>query len=124
MPRKSPEARAAAAIASRRPAPPARLSPTAAKLWVEIVQARPPGHFDAGALPLLASYCRVLDQVDTVEVGTTVHTRLVKRAVTLATKLRLTVQQNVHRRAGELDERSPALSPLLGGNVTAFKPPA
>ena len=121
MPRKSPEARAAATIVSKRPAPPSCLSPTAAKLWREIVQARPPEHFDAGSQPLLQSYVAVLDHVSRAEVGTPAHARMVKLAVTLAVKLRLTVQQNVHRRAGELDERSAPRSSLLGGNIAQFR---
>ena len=121
MPRKSPEARAGTTLAAGKPPPPpASLSPAAAKLWKEIVEARPAGHFDAGSLPLLHSYCACLDHLPKADIGSAAHRRLLSCITTLATKLRLTIQANVHRRAGLLDEVS-KVPPLLGGNVTTFR---
>ena len=114
---------AAATIASGKPpSPPAGLSPAAAKLWKEIVAARPAGYFDAGNLPLLKSYVVLLDILEKADVGSATHRRLLSSAVNLATKLRLTVQANVHRRAGILDEK-PRPAPFLGGSLVTFRRP-
>jgi hypothetical protein len=122
MPRKSPEARAAAAIAATRPKPPVDLPPAAAKLWTDIVADRAPGYFDPGSQPLLKAYVRCLVFLENAEVGSAPHRRLLSCAMTLATKLRLTVQANVHRRAGILDEK-PRLAPFLGGSLVTFRRP-
>ena len=123
MPRKSAESRGVTAIMTKRPAAPACLAPPAAKLWREIVQSRVPDYFDAGNLPLLQSYCACVGILERTEIGTATHKRLLACVVMLATKLRLTVQQNVRRGSGVLDERS-SVHRLLGGNVAPFKPPA
>ena len=45
-------------------------------------------------------------------------------AISLATKLRLTIQSALRGDGGQLDERGTGNAPLLGGNVTRFRKPA
>ena len=137
MPRSSAEERAAKAYRAggKRPAPPAFLGKEAAATWRKIVAAKPLGWFDEGNLPLLALYCATLEQARLVaaRVGATgvsdkgahgLEIRLMGlngSCVTLASKLRLTVQAAVNRHSRMLDERGPgeaaASDPLLGGKV-------
>lgn len=141
MPRASAEARAAAAhrAGGRRPAPPAWLDPEAQGHWRAIVAEKPLGWFDCGSLPLLAQYCATLvrarqlaqrlAEVEPDEKGAqALEVRLMGvngSCLSLATKLRLSVQAAVDRRSRMLDESGPgeevAADPLLGGKVVKLR---
>ncbi len=137
MPRVSTDALATANLLpkTRPPAPPRHLKREAQQHWRQIVATRPADYFSAGNLPLLEQYCRVLvllhqagdllDTIDAADVGhfaeqAAVVSRLTGMAVTLATKLRLTIQSNVRGDAGVLKERPRPRSPLLGGSITSL----
>jgi hypothetical protein len=66
MPRKSAAARVLEVWqSSPKPLPaPAHLSPTARRLWDDIVVDRPADHFRPGARELLASYCAVSAELE------------------------------------------------------------
>jgi len=135
MPRQSPEARSAAAFLTgvQAPEPPADLLPGEVKLWVEIVQSKPAGWFDAGSLLLLELYAYTAIQAarvaaalsDVGDIGSPVAGRLCRRLVALnnstvglASRLRLTVQATVHRKSGMLSEPGAGeTDPLLGGRA-------
>jgi hypothetical protein len=137
MPRLSTAAIAAANlhVGGKAPAAPASLNQEAREHWERIVAARPVDYFAEGNLQLLAQYCRVLvplrrasdllDTINTADVGhfaeqVAVVGRLTTMAITLATKLRLTIQSSVRGDAGILNERPAPRSPLLGGNITSL----
>lgn len=137
MPRITAEARGAAAFrsGSKPPAAPTGFTDVEAKLWREIVSQKPIGWFDAGSLPLLGQYCRTLARAQLVgaslatvavddPAGIAFEKRLTKlnaNCATLATKLRLSVQNNVDRRSRMLDETvqpsGEADAGLLGGSA-------
>jgi len=135
MPRQSPEARGAASFLSviQASEPAADLAPGEAVLWLQIVQAKPAGWFEAGFLHLLSLYVRTVVLAARVaaaaaaadDVGSQASGRLCRRlvalntsAVGLASKLRLTVQASMHRRSGMLSEPGAgAPDPLRGGRA-------
>ena len=141
MPRASAEARAAAAqrAGGKRQQPPEWLSDEARAHWRRIVAAKPLGWFDDGRLPLLAEYCETLvrarqlaerlAEVPPDEKGAqALEVRLMGvngSCLSLATKLRLSVQSAVDRRSRMLDESGPgeeaAGDPLLGGKVVRLR---
>jgi hypothetical protein len=114
------------------PQPPEHLSDAAVKIWARVLSSKPANWFDEGSLPLLAQYCdlvaeqaemvlrrRGLDQlkpVDGLERSELLKARVAinqsirgyaATSTTLATKLRLTVQNTIDRRSGILDEKAP-----------------
>lgn len=118
------------------PEPPPHLDKEAAAVWREIAASKPVDWFDAGAQVLLAEYC------DAAVHARGLNRELAKlrrkrewheladyerraarasaRLVSLATKLRLSVQASVDRRSRKLDERGPGAAggdPLLGGRA-------
>lgn len=141
MPRASAEGRAAAAYraGAKRPAAPAWLDAEAQAHWRRIISEKPLGWFDGGSLPLLAQYCATLvrarqlaerlSAVDPDEKGAqALEVRLMGvngSCLSLATKLRLSVQAGVDRRSRMLDEGGPgeevAADPLLGGKVVKLR---
>lgn len=141
MPRASAESRAAGAYRAggKRPDAPDWLDAEAQKHWRRIVSEKPLGWFDAGSLPLLAQYCAMLVRarqlaerlsvVDPAEKGAqALEVRLMGvngSCLSLATKLRLSVQAGVDRRSRMLDESGPgeelASDPLLGGKVVPLR---
>lgn len=90
------------------PKPPARLTEDQGEIWQALAKAKPPEHFTPDDLPLLAELCRAYDAADKlaerIDRGIAKYTPEVlrtlmglrdkesRRAVTLATKLRLTSQ--------------------------------
>jgi len=106
---------------------------TKATLWVQIVQSKPSGWFDAGSLHLLTLYAYTAIQAGRVaaaasavdDVSSPAAGRLCRRlvalnvsAVGLASRLRLAVRASVHRRSGMLSEPGAgAPDPLLGGRT-------
>jgi hypothetical protein len=140
MPRQSAEARSAAFMrqGGKHPAPPANLSDDGKKLWKEIVEDRPIDFFRPGALQLLEQLCIMV--VSARRVGAYFQERpgdkeaadqylkLAHQCAMHCTKLRLSIQTEVDRKSGQLDEKSEtpkgrkakAESVLFGGNVVAF----
>lgn len=134
MARMSAEARSAAVHRSggKPPSPPAGFGEAESKIWRDIVRQKPLGWFDAGSLPLLGQYCRTLvlaeraaahmmllpvDDAEAVAFGKHLA-RLNSSVTTIATKLRLSVQGSIDRRAGmlaETNELPDAGDNLLGG---------
>jgi hypothetical protein len=122
MPRRSAEAKAAAAYlaGSAPPEPSRRLDADGRKLWREITASKPADWFDSGSFPLLESYCEL-----------TLHARAIARKlkrlrktgawdeaqkwekrlrvvvdgqVMLSTKLRLSVQGLIERHSRKILE--------------------
>jgi hypothetical protein len=135
----SAEARSAAVWreGGQHPEPPASLSKEAKRLWNEIVRARPIDYFQPGSRTLLAQFCEMaVEQDENLRVmrenrGDPDAQRVVRdMAQTLnmtATKLRLTIQTEVDRKSGKLDEKEPTArgkkgkaDVLFGGNVVKF----
>src|SRR5947207_7552429 len=135
MPRKSAEARAGEAWRAKlapppvAPSPPPDLSPAARALWRRIVKSKPADRFEAADLPLLRQFVVLSAQSIAVEnalaaadVNDDAAPRLERRlrglAATcagLASRLRLTPQARIDRRAAELKNGgSPARDRLLG----------
>lgn len=141
MPRASADARAAAAhrAGGKRPSAPDWLNAEASAHWRRIVAEKPLGWFDAGSLPLLAQYCatlvrarqlaeRLANVEPDVKGAQALEVRLMGvngSCLSLATKLRLSVQSGVDRKSRMLDESGPgeeaAADPLLGGKVVRLK---
>jgi hypothetical protein len=131
MPRISPAARAAAAwkMGGRKPTAPAHIRGEARNIWQTIVGDRPADFFRPGSLLLLEQLCctMVLQRVVLAQLADTpTDQSLIKAAKDYAgivnqtaTKLRLTVQEDVDRRSRKIDEREPAADVLLGG----WRPP-
>lgn len=46
--------------------PPPDLSPECAEVWAGVVAEKPQAYFDAGSIPLLAQYCRVVVQAQNI----------------------------------------------------------
>lgn len=133
MPRHSVEERSAGLwrAGSEHPMPPAYLSKDAKKLWKEIVGARPADYFQPGSLQLLEQFCETMISQrvtlgemaqavgDPERLALAVRTMKDLAAVVNATavKLRISVQTEVDRKSGKLDEKTPdsAKSSLLGG---------
>jgi len=90
------------------PKPPARLTEDQGAIWEALAKAKPPEHFTPDDLPLLVELCRAYDSADKlaerIDRGIAKYTpetlrtlmglrdKESRRAVTLATKLRLTSQ--------------------------------
>ena len=131
MPRVSIEARAAATFraGAARPAPPRHLSAAAKRLWEAIVSDRPADWFRPGSYELLEQYCeftvqqrraiKTLRNAEDEDYGLALAATksLTTMLTALASKLRLTVQADIDRRAvGKAAERGDgAADPLLGG---------
>lgn len=116
MPRKSAASLAVVpAIPSAsptRPEPPAHLPDEAATIWRATTASRPAGYFDAGSLPLLevysrlvAEYRRVAAAVEAMPVDdddfaklTSVADKLAGRVSSLATRMRLSQQSRTDSR--------------------------
>jgi hypothetical protein len=146
--RQSAEARAAATFraGAASPAPPKHLSRDARAVWIAIAASKPADWFDAGAQPLLESYCELTVQARAIakklarlrkgsswEESKAFERRLEWLSLTLSTlgtKLRLTVQAQIDRRSGRIGERgatpirrrSKAADRLLGGQAVWGKP--
>jgi hypothetical protein len=108
----------------QKPAPPKHLSAKAKRIWQEIVNDRPADWFRPGSLLLLEQLCctmvgqrDVLVQLERDPCNTNLM-KVAKDYATIinatATKLRLTVQNDVHRDSRKIDEREPGSDPLLG----------
>lgn len=130
MPRLSADARAAANFRTGGGLPPPKgLSPQARQLWRAIVASRAPDHFDAGCAGLLRLYVVLLTYAEAVEARLAAGDRkapgelrrTAATLVTLATKLRLSVQAHIRRDAAILTERGAPLSPLLGGDAPGLR---
>ena len=126
MPRLSAEARSADLhrVGGNPPPVPADLSAEAAVVWREVTQAKPADWFDGAALGLLRQFCRTMARAE--RVATEVEARAVaddeketkvleRRLValngsctTLATKLRISVQNRIDRKSGVIDEKGDA----------------
>ena len=134
MPRRSVEALAAAVYRAggSPPEPPKDLGASARALWCQIAASKSPDWFDPANLRLLRRYCRTAitaeiwhDRLDQAEVGSPASVALCKLVIALnasigvmAAKLRLTVQNQIDRRSGKLNERGLGdIDPdgLLGG---------
>ena len=141
MPRMSAEARSAAAFRAgggEYPPPPAGMSFREQEFWNAIVKSKPIDWFDPGSLPLLARYCvlthqaekleEILRDTPTAEAGR-VEARIIAlngNLVTIATKLRLSVQAAVDRHSRMLGEKGhgeddPKDDGLLGGNAASWR---
>jgi hypothetical protein len=127
MPRISIEDRAACAGAKRRE-PPRHLSAPAKRLWREIIEDRPVDFFRAGSYELLEQYVemtveqraaiKALRQAAQEDYAAKLQVvrRLSSTLATLATKLRLTVQNDINRWAGKTKETGDGPADrLLGG---------
>src|SRR5262245_20814803 len=99
--------------------PPATLTPEQREVWLATVNSKPSDWFDAAHVPLLASYCAhvcsaavIQSMVDKIKPTPhmetdklrryqrllTMHDRESRAAASLATKMRLTVQSQMHPR--------------------------
>jgi phage terminase small subunit len=139
MPRASAEARSAATWRAKGewPAAPAYLSREAKKLWKQIVEARPADYFQPGSLQLLEQFCETmvtqriaLENMATVARDPDALALAVKTMKDLAAvlnstalKLRISIQAEVDRKSGKLDEKEPAVSAssLLGSGVVRME---
>ncbi len=135
MSRMSPEAKAAANFraGSQYQRAPRWMSDEESIIWQEVLKSKPKDFFDSAQLRILAQLCSALAEAkrmaiilqnasfdtmrDRIEVVKAL-TLLNGNCSTLATKLRLTVQQGVESRAGKLDEKgdSDPDDGLLGGS--------
>jgi hypothetical protein len=126
MPRISPAARAAAMwkTGGQKPQPPKYLSAKARRIWQSIVDDRPVDWFRAGSLLLLEQLCstmvgqrEVLAQLEK-DSGNPELLKVAKDYAMIingtATKLRLTVQNDVERHSRHTDEKEPQADLLLG----------
>jgi hypothetical protein len=136
MPRKSAESQSAAAFRSgtvRRP-PPSHLSAAAKRLWTSITNDRPTDFFRPGSFEQLARYCELSIEARKAIIALRragpadylAKCKAVKDIeailATLARQLRLTVQAEIARNIGKLNERGDGpldapLDPLLGGKA-------
>jgi hypothetical protein len=139
MPRKSPEAVAAAAWRAstrRQPPPPVDLDAEAGELWRQIVADRPDEWFTPAALGLLRRFCRTLrlaerlhDALDEASDLASPAALQLQRgllaatnsAAILAARLRLTPQSTLRRGQAVLAQRAPPRDPLLGGRLGGTK---
>jgi hypothetical protein len=105
---------------------PKHLSAGAKKVWQEIVAGYPDDYFQPGATILLEQLCTVIvlgrqlaplvaECPDDSSIAA-LYLKYMQACATHATKLRLTVQSSVHRRAGILDEGAPPKGHLLYGS--------
>lgn len=129
MPRQNVEAMSAALwrAGATPPKPPGYLSREAKKLWNEIVEARPADYFQPGSLELLAQFCTVsvaqrkatkvleLSPLDPELIKAVKDYAAVLNSTAL--KLRITIQTEVDRKAGKLDEKQPKVNRLIGGST-------
>lgn len=102
-------------------APPEGLNEAQAALWREVVSGKPADWFAADNAPLLVEYVRAVDAANTLEVMVaasfagsgdvslkdllTMRDREAKRAVSIATKLRLTQQSRYTPQAAATADR-------------------
>lgn len=133
MPRLSADARAAAAFRAggQHPRPPKGMPKPAAKVWREIVEARPADFFQPGQLHLLELFCcsvelqrATLKTLQAQPANDAAHKRMGRLATiiaSLATKLRLTISSASRPDAAVNKERPPAPSGLLGGHVVELR---
>ena len=139
MPRKSSDARVAAAFRAETrplPPPPARLDAESAAVWREIVADRPAGWFTPAALRLLARFVRTvtladrlhnaLDELDDIAgpEAAKLQRRIVAAtgsAASVGTKLRLLPQSQITRGSAVLTAPAPLRDPLLGGAVVGIR---
>jgi hypothetical protein len=139
MPRISAEAKAAAYLrqGGKHPSPPANLSDDEKKLWKQIVEDRPIDFFRPGALQLLEQLCimtiasrrvaETLQEQPGDEVAAALFLKYAHQCAMHCTKLRLSIQTEVDRKSGQLDEKEPSVrgkkdksDVLFGGNVVKF----
>jgi hypothetical protein len=139
MPRQSAEARSAAVWrgGGRHPEPPKNLSAAAQKLWREIVEDRPVDFFRPGALHLLEQLCvavvaarqvaRCVEENPLDANAERAYTNWMQRCAMHCQKLRLSIQTEVDRKSGQLDEKEPSRKGqkresdvLFGNNVVKF----
>jgi phage terminase small subunit len=139
MPRKSAEALAMAGFlpTAKPPEAPAHLSPTAQRLWTEIVLDRPAEHFRSGTQELLANYCEISAQLEELwrrareceddRKAQDVVLRHIARMATLqarlCSELRLTPRVNIDRRSATLNEFGNPPHPLFGGKRAFIRKP-
>jgi hypothetical protein len=103
------------------PPPPASLSAAESVLWREIVESKPSDWFGPDTLPILAEYVRAVVMCDilaervgkALELGADVAKQYLdmrdkesRRAVSLATKMRLTQQSKYGARGAERADRT------------------
>jgi hypothetical protein len=117
MPRASAEAKSAAIwrAGAKHPKPPTHLSRDARKLWREIVECRPVDYFRPGSLQLLEQFCEVAiaqranlrllatNPTDPAAIKATKDLAAVLTATAL--KLRISIQAEVDRKSGKLNEK-------------------
>ena len=133
MPRHSSEERSAAVWRARakHPAPPSYLSRDAKKLWRQIVEARPVDYFQPGSQQLLEQFCETMvaqraalgemarstAEPDALALSVKTMKDLAAVLNSTALKLRISIQAEVNRKSGKLDEKEPAgaKSDLIGG---------
>ncbi len=140
MPRASAEAKSAAIWRAgvEHPTPPTYLSREARKLWREVVECRPADYFRPGSLQLLEQFCEVaiaqranlrLLAANPTDPGAIKAAKDLAAILTAtALKLRISIQAEVDRKSGRLDETEPTprgrkaeTSDLLyGGKVVRF----
>lgn len=139
MPRQSAEAQSAAFYrrGGKHPTAPEHLSDDAKKLWKEIVEDRPIDYFRPGALHLLEQLCIMtvaarqvgasLQENPDDEVSAALYLKYTHQCAMHCTKLRLSIQTEVDRKAGQLDEKEPTTKGrkgksdvLFGSNVVKF----
>jgi hypothetical protein len=133
MPRISAESRAGAIFRAggKPPAAPRDLDATAARLWRAIAADRPVDWWTPASLRLLRRLCRTSvyaerlhDALDAAPIGSELAGALFKQVLAanasigvMAAKLRLTVQNQIDRRSGQITERGVSNDPLLGGRA-------
>jgi hypothetical protein len=139
MPRASAEARSGAVWreGGRHPEPPKNLSAAAQKLWREIVEDRPVDFFRPGAAHLLEQLCvaviaarHVAQHVEQNPLDADAeraYTNWMQRCAMHCQKLRLSIQTEVDRKSGKLDEKEGTRrgrkgkdDVLFGSNVVKF----
>lgn len=133
MPRLSADARAAAAFRAGggHPRPPKGMPKGAAKVWREIVEARPVDFFQPGQLHLLEVFCRTAElqraallllESDPADDGAAKQVaRLAAIMASHATKLRLTISSASRPDAAINREKPAKPSGLLGGHVVELR---
>ena len=136
MPRKSAESLSFAMyhVGAAPPEPPNDMDVASSALWREIAADRPADWFTPASLRLLRRYCRTCvtaeqwhDKLDMLDVGSEQSVIACKQIIALnasigimASKLRLSVQNDIDRRGGRLNERGLGANDedrLLGGRA-------
>jgi phage terminase small subunit len=117
--------------ASKHPAAPRYLSRDARNLWKQIVEARPADYFQPGSQQLLEQFCETMvsqrvalaemaqagNDPDRLALAVKTMKNLATVINSTAIKLRISIQAEVDRKSGKLDEKEPDLAKpsLLGG---------